>query len=139
MEEKQTKQEMTNQTTKKNKQIRTRAILVLIVIFILAIFTYISYRGTYLETIEIGENFKQVFKQNIFYQYATMGINFILLFTAFYMSNRSIKKGLKAFFDEEGDLLLVWRIFSETLSQKTNKHTNKQTNKHPFKFQVQGT
>lgn len=101
MEEKQTKQEMTNQTTKKNKQIRTRAILVLIVIFILAIFTYISYRGTYLETIEIGENFKQVFKQNIFYQYATMGINFILLFTAFYMSNRSIKKGLKAFFDEE--------------------------------------
>jgi hypothetical protein len=68
---------------------------------ILAICTYISYRGKYLETIEISENFKQVFKQNIFYQYATTGVNFIILFIAFYFTNRGIKKGLKAFFDEE--------------------------------------
>jgi hypothetical protein len=86
---------------KKKKKIRTRVILVLIVMLILAVCTYISYRGTYLETIEVGENFKQVFDQNIFYQYATAGVNFIILFIAIYFTNRGIKKGLKAFFDEE--------------------------------------
>ena len=95
-------QQNTKQTEKaNNKKIRTRAILVLIVILILSIFVYISYRGNYLETIEIGENFKTVFKQNIFYQYITMGINFIILFFAIYFTNRGIKKGLKVFFDEE--------------------------------------
>ncbi len=84
-----------------NKKIRKRAILVLIVMIILSIFVYISYRGNYLETIEIGEKFKQVFKQNIFYQYITIGINFIILFFAIYITNRGIKKGLKIFFDEE--------------------------------------
>lgn len=86
---------------KKTKKIRTRVILVLIVALILAMFTYISYRGSYLETIEVGEQFKQVFEQNLFYQYATIGANFVILFTAFYFANRGIKKGLKAFFDEE--------------------------------------
>lgn len=86
---------------KKTGKVRTRVILVLIVALILAMFTYISYRGNYLETIEIGEQFKQVFEQNLFYQYATIGANFVILFIAFYFANRGIKKGLKAFFDEE--------------------------------------
>lgn len=86
---------------KKTKKIRTRVILVLVVMLILAIFAYISYRGTYLETIEIGANFKQVFSENLFYRYATIGANFIVLFIAFYFANRGIKKGLKAFFEEE--------------------------------------
>lgn len=86
---------------KKTKKIRTRVILVLVVALILAMFTYISYRGSYLETIEVGEQFKQVFEQNLFYQYATIGANFVILFIAFYFANRGIKKGLKAFFDEE--------------------------------------
>lgn len=95
-------QQNTKQAQKtNNKKIRTRAILVLIVILILSIFVYISYRGNYLETIEIGEKFKTVFKQNIFYQYITMGINFVILFFAIYFTNRGIKKGLKVFFDEE--------------------------------------
>ena len=85
----------------KKKEIKTRVILVLVVTLILAIFAYISYRGSYLETIEIGEQFKQVFKQNLFYQYATIGINFIIFFSALYFTNRGIKKGLKAFFEEE--------------------------------------
>lgn len=86
---------------KKTKKIRTRVILVLTVTLILSIFAYVSYRGTYLETIEIGEKFKQVFSTNLFYRYATIGANFIILFIAFYFANRGIKKGLKAFFDEE--------------------------------------
>ncbi len=89
------------QQQKKTRKIRTRVILVLIVALILAMFTYISYRGSYLETIEIGEQFKQVFEKNLFYQYTTIGANFVILFIAFYFANRGIKKGLKAFFDEE--------------------------------------
>lgn len=86
---------------RKTKKIRTRVILVLAFALILATLAYISYRGTYLETIEIGENFKQVFSQNLMYQYATIGINFVILFIAFYFTNRGIRKGLKIFFDEE--------------------------------------
>lgn len=93
-----------NKTTiqeKKPKKIKTRAILVLIFIILMSIFAYISYRGNYLETIEIGKNFKQVFSENLKYQYATIGVNFIILFILISIANNSIKKGLKAFFDEE--------------------------------------
>lgn len=90
-----------NNIKETRKKTHTRAIVVFAFIIILAIFSYISYRGTYLETIEIGENFKEVFSKNLSYQYATIIINFMVLFTAFYFTNRGIKKGLKAFFDEE--------------------------------------
>jgi len=86
---------------KPKKRIKTRVILVIAFILVMAIIAYVSYRGNYLETIEIGENFKQVFTQNLKYQYATIGVNFILLFIIISLANRSIKKGLKAFFEEE--------------------------------------
>lgn len=85
----------------KRRKIKTRVILVLIFAVLVAIFAYISYRGNYLETLEIGENFKQVFTQNLKYQYAIIGVNFVLIYIAISLANRSIKKGLKAFFDEE--------------------------------------
>ncbi|MCI8481854.1 MAG: COG1615 family transporter [Clostridia bacterium] len=94
-------QEKSIESKKQTKIIRTRVILVLAVALILVIFAYISYRGSYLETIEIGEKFKQVFQQNLFYQYATIGVNFVILFSALYFTNRGIRKGLKAFFEEE--------------------------------------
>jgi flagellar basal body-associated protein FliL len=56
-----TKSIVKQQTNKKEKKIQRRVIVVLVFIFIMAIFAYVSYRGSYLETIEIGENFKQVF------------------------------------------------------------------------------
>jgi len=86
---------------KKNRKIKTRVILVLVFIAIVGLISYMSYRGNYLETIEIGENFKQVFSQNLIYQYVITIANFIILFTAISLTNRGIKKGLKAFFDEE--------------------------------------
>lgn len=86
---------------KQNKKMKIRVILVLIFIVLIGIVAYISYRGNYLETIEIGENFKQVFTQNLTYQYAITGINFVILFITIIFANRSIRKGLKAFFDEE--------------------------------------
>lgn len=101
MDENKTTVQEPKQMMKKTKKIKTRVILVLVFLLLFIILAHISYRGTYLETIEIGENFKGVFTQNLIYQYATMGINFIIIFIAMYLTNRGIKKGLKAFFDEE--------------------------------------
>lgn len=101
MQEENVEVKETKQENKKKKEIRLRVILVLAFIILMSITAFVSYRAEYLETIEIGENFKELFKQNIKYQYITMGINFVLLFIAISFTNRSIKKGLKAFFDEE--------------------------------------
>lgn len=85
----------------KSKKINIRAILVIAFIIVISICAYISYRGNYLETIEIGENFKQVVTQNIKYQYLTFGVNFVIIFIVLTLANRSIKNGLQAFFYEE--------------------------------------
>ncbi len=85
----------------KKKFIKTRVIVVLIFLVMLLTYIYISYRGTYLETIEIGQNFKTVFEQNLKYRYLTIGVNFIVLFIAIMINNSGIKKSLKTFFEEE--------------------------------------
>ena len=86
---------------KKEKRSYTKEIIVGIFLLILAIATFISIRGSYLEYKELGENFISVFTTNIKYKYIITGINFILLYIIIYFSNRGIKKGLKVFFDEE--------------------------------------
>lgn len=100
-EKKEIKQEIKNNKSTKTNKIKARVILVLAFIILMAIFAFVSYRGNYLETIEIGENFKQVFTQDLKYQYVTILVNFILLFIIISIVNNSIKKGLKAFFEEE--------------------------------------
>ena len=95
------KQEIKTNKDTKTKKMNVRVILVLVFIILMAIFAFISYRGNYLETIEIGKNFKQVFTQNLKYQYVTIAVNFVILFIIITIVNNSIKKGLKAFFEEE--------------------------------------
>ena len=85
--------------TKKNSKIRM--ILVIAFIFIFAIISYIQIRGSYLEYLELGENYLEVFYTNLIYRYALMAINFVILFFVIYMTNRGIKKGLKPFFEKE--------------------------------------
>ncbi len=74
------KQEINKDKNVKTKKVNVRVILVLAFIILMAIFALVSYRGNYLETIEIGENFKQVFTQDLKYQYITIAVNFVLLF-----------------------------------------------------------
>lgn len=103
-EEKEEIKTQTNQNEKENnksKKIKTRVILVLIFMLVTIICAYVSYRGNYLETMEIGENFKQVFFENLKYQYGVTLINFVILFLVISFANMNIKKGLKAFFEEE--------------------------------------
>ncbi len=94
-------QNNTNVAETKNRKIKVRVFLVLISIVLIGLFAYISYRGNYLEAIEIGENFKEVFIKNLEDQYTIIGVNFVFLFITIIFANRSIKKGLKAFFEEE--------------------------------------
>ncbi len=86
---------------KKNKIFTIRRIVVTIFLIIFSLITYINFRGSYLEYKELGENYLHTFltKQKI--QYIVMGVNFIFIFLVMYFTGRSIKKGLKVFFEQE--------------------------------------
>ena len=84
-----------------NKKSKTRFFVVLTVAVIAFIITYIIFRGTYLETLEIGENYISVFWQNVKYMSITIAINFIVVYFMVYITNLKIKKGLKEFFEQE--------------------------------------
>ena len=99
--ENQENNKQTNQSGKTKKKSRIRMILVIAFIAIFAIISYIQIRGSYLEYVELGSNYVQVFWTNIIYRYSIMAINFVFLFFIIYMTNRGIKKGLKVFFEKE--------------------------------------
>lgn len=80
---------------------RTRTLIVLIVLALFVFGSLILYRANYLETLEIGEEYLEVFSQNLNYKFYIGAINFIVIFTIVCITNRHIKKGLKSFFDEE--------------------------------------
>lgn len=85
----------------KAKKSKNRMYVVLIFLFLSAVIGYIVFRGEYLETLEIGEQYISIFWQNLNYSAITFAINFIVLFFIIYMNNRKIKKSLKVFFDED--------------------------------------
>ena len=103
-ERKENSQETENHNTRTEtpkKKSKIRMILVLVFIALFAIISYIQARGSYLEYLELGQNYVQVYWTNIIYRYAIMAINFVALFIIILMTNRGIKKGLKVFFDKE--------------------------------------
>lgn len=53
---------------KPEKKTKTRMLLVLLFLVIVAIIGYIALRGQYLELLEIGENYTSVFWQNLTYK-----------------------------------------------------------------------
>lgn len=83
------------------KKGKTRMCLVLLFLLLTLAIGYVIFRGDYLETIEIGEQYISIFWQNVSSIAITFGINFIVVFFIIYMNNRRIKKGVKVFFDEE--------------------------------------
>ena len=99
MEEKQEQIQTEEKQTKKKS--KTRFFIVLAVAIFAIIVGYIVFRGTYLEIMEIGENYINVFWQNIKYKGLALVINFVLIYSMIYITNTKIKKGLKEFFDQE--------------------------------------
>ena len=86
---------------KKKKNSKIRMLLVILFLIIFAIISYVQLRGSYLEYLELGESYTNIFKTNITYRYTIMGINFVALYVVVYLTNRGIKKGLKPFFEKE--------------------------------------
>lgn len=82
----------------KNKK---RLFAVLGVLLLAIIVAYILFRGSYLEMLEVGENYIEVYWQNIKYMALTFITNFSLIYIMIYTTNRNIKKGLKEFFEQE--------------------------------------
>ena len=82
----------------KNKK---RLFAVLGVLLVSIIVAYILFRGSYLEMLEVGENYIQVYWQNIKYMAVTFIANFSLIYIMIYTTNKNIKKGLKEFFEQE--------------------------------------
>jgi len=88
-----------NKKEKKNRKIRRIIVLAFLTIFL--ILTYISLRGTYLEFLELGDNYTEAFWTKLKYTYSIIIITFMVLYIIMYLINRGIKKGLKVFFEQE--------------------------------------
>ena len=93
----------TKETGKRNKKEKnkTRKWLVILFLIVYALINYVQLRGSYLEYMELGQQYIDIFKTNLIYKYSIMAINFVLLYFIIYMTNRGIKKGLKPFFEKE--------------------------------------
>ena len=82
---------------KENKtKYKMRIAIVIIAAISTAIIGYIMFRGTYLETLEIGEEYVSIFWKNVKYMGITLIANFTFVYFCVYMTNRTIKKNLKA-------------------------------------------
>ena len=90
-QEKSTKTVTTDKKVEAPKKSKIRMIVVIAFLIVFALATFISLRGSYLETLEIGENYLEVFWKNVRYKYVTMAVVFLLLFLVLYLTNRSIK------------------------------------------------
>ena len=90
-----------NEVKENTKKVRTRSYVVITVAVIALIVIYVIFRGSYLENLEIGENYISVFWQNVKYMSITVIANFIFIYVVIYFTNLKIKQGLKEFFDQE--------------------------------------
>lgn len=59
------------------------------------------FRGTYLEKLEIGEQYVSVFWKNVQYRSISIIVTFVLIFASIYATNKRISSGLKAFYEDE--------------------------------------
>ena len=82
----------------KNKK---RVILVITFLVLFAIYIAINLRGEYLKTLQVGQEYLSVFKQNVKFRFGVTLINFAVLYIATYITTRFIKRGLRKFFEEE--------------------------------------
>ena len=95
------KQDETKQEKNAKKKIKIRTLLVLLVLGVFILGTSIIYRASYIESVEIGDEYAEVLTQNVKYKIYTGVINFVVIFFGVYITNNLIKKGLKKFFDDE--------------------------------------
>ena len=100
-ENKKTNEKVNNKKEQKRKNSKLRMMLVILFLLVFSGVSYIQLRGSYLEYLELGSQYVDVFKTNLVYRYSIMAINFVFLYIVIYFTNRGIKKGLKPFFEKE--------------------------------------
>lgn len=83
------------------KKSKKRMFIVILFLMILMAVLFVMFRGSYLEKLEIGEQYVSVFWKNFQYKTITILITSVIIFIAFYATNRRISKALKEFFDDE--------------------------------------
>lgn len=86
---------------KMNTQKKKRNVIVLIAAVLVLIIGYVFFRGSYLETLEIGEKYIDVFWQNIKYTSITLIVNFVIIYLMVYFTTNKVKNTLKDFFKVE--------------------------------------
>lgn len=87
--------------TKEKKRTKVRTWIVFVFVIITAIYMLVNIRGGYLNALELGSNYIDVFEKNLMYRIIVMTVNFIIVFVSIYITNKIIKKGLKKFFEED--------------------------------------
>lgn len=100
-ENKKTNEKVKNKKEQKRKNSKLRMMLVILFLLVFSGVSYVQLRGSYLEYLELGSQYVDVFKTNLIYRYSIMSINFVFLYIVIYFTNRGIKKGLKPFFEKE--------------------------------------
>ncbi len=83
---------------KKNK---LRFLIVTIFLILFVAYLFVTIRGCYLQTLEIGEKFKNINEQKLKYKANVIFISFTILYILTYVITKIIKKGLKKFFVAE--------------------------------------
>lgn len=82
----------------KNKK---RVIFVVCLLIIFGLYMYISIRGEYLQILGIGQEYVNIFKENLKQRGLIFASSFIFVYIATYITTIYIKKGLKKFFEED--------------------------------------
>lgn len=100
-ENKKTNEKAKNKKEQKRKNSKLRMMLVILFLLVFSGVSYVQLRGSYLEYLELGSQYIDIFKTNLIYRYSIMAINFVFLYIVIYFTNRGIKKGLKPFFEKE--------------------------------------
>jgi hypothetical protein len=86
---------------KKEKKSNKRMIFVILFLIVVLCSGCIILRGSYLEKMEIGQQYVSVFWTNFEYNSISFLITFLIMFLAVYFSNRRIYSGLKDFYEDE--------------------------------------
>ena len=83
----------------KTKKKRVSFVFIFLILF--ALYAFISVRGEYLEILNAGEKYVDVFNTNMKYKFYIALINIVILYIITYCTTLLSKKGLKKFFDDE--------------------------------------
>lgn len=101
MEEEKKQEVKPEEKKEKQRKIALRTVLATLTIIIVAIIIGISLRAQYLNIKEIGEEYIDIFVQNVKNSVMVTGVIFVIVYILVYISNKFIKRGLKKFFEEE--------------------------------------